>query len=82
MQEQFIGCVVMVQVCMLGEYLCIATLHKVKYPLVKSFHFITHRLEVAVKNSVDDVNVVSQFRSFVDALYKVNSLSTQKKSKV
>ena len=36
---------------------------------------MAHRLELAVKNTVDTVNAVSHFRIFIDALYKVYSMS-------
>jgi len=36
---------------------------------------MAHRVELAVKNSVDTVNVVSHFRIFIDELYKTYSLS-------
>jgi len=32
-------------------------------------------MELAVKSAVDDVNIVSNFRLFVDSLYKVYSMS-------
>jgi len=35
---------------------------------------MSHRLELAAKNAIDDVNAISHFRSFVDALYKVYSM--------
>jgi len=38
---------------------------------------MAHRLELAVKNSVDSVNAVSHFRIFVDQLYKVCSMSAK-----
>ena len=36
---------------------------------------MAHRLELTVKNSDDDVNVVSHFKMFMDELYKVYSMS-------
>ena len=37
---------------------------------------MAHRLELAVKNTVDTVNAVSHFRIFIDTLYyKVYSMS-------
>jgi hypothetical protein len=38
---------------------------------------MAHGLELAVKNAVDTVNVASQFRIFMDELYKVYSMSPQ-----
>ena len=63
---------------MIGEYLGVATLLKVEYPLVKRCYSMAHRLELAVKKVVDDVNAVSYFRTFVDALHKIYSLSVKK----
>ena len=60
---------------MTGQYNGVATLLKAKYPLIKSFHCMAHRLELAVRNAVDTVNQVSHFRIFVDSLYKVYSMS-------
>ena len=53
MREQFIGFCSNGAGSMIGEYQDVATLLKANYPLVKSFHCMTHRLEYAVKNSVD-----------------------------
>jgi len=61
--------------CMIGQHKGVATLLKAKFPLLQTFHCMAHRLELAVKNSVDDINVVSHFKIFVDALYKVYSMS-------
>ena len=60
---------------MIGQHKGVASLLKAKYPLLKTFHCMAHRLELAVKNSVDTVNAVSHFRIFVDELYKVYSMS-------
>jgi len=60
---------------MTGQFSGVATLLKAKFPLIKSFHCMAHRLELAVKNAVDTVNVASQFRIFTDELYKVYSMS-------
>ena len=35
---------------------------------VHTFHCMAHRLELAVKNTVDTVNAVSHFRIFVDVV--------------
>ena len=39
---------------------------------------MAHRLELAVKKVVDDVNAVSYFRTFGDALHKIYNLSAKK----
>lgn len=36
---------------------------------------MAHRLELAVKNSIDDLNAIWHFKVFVDELYKVYSMS-------
>jgi len=58
---------------MTGEHKGLARLLKDAYLLVMSFHCMACRLELAVKDAVDTVNSVSQFRIFVDAIYKVYS---------
>jgi len=64
---QFVGFVVMVQFasCVIGQHRDAATVLKAKYPQLKTFHCMAHRLELAVKNSVDTVNNASHFRMFV-----------------
>ena len=61
--------------CMIGQHKGLATLLKSKYPQLHTFHCMAHRLELAVKNTVDTINAVSHFRIFVDELYKVYSTS-------
>ena len=50
---------------MIGEFSGVATLLKKSYPNLQSFHCMAHRLELAVKNAVDDVNAVSNFRMLI-----------------
>lgn len=57
--------------CMIGQHKGVASLLTAKFPQLKSFQCMAHRLELAVKNSVDTANVVSRFKMFVDELYKV-----------
>ena len=54
---------------MIGEHGGLAALLKKKFPLIKSVHCMAHRLELAVKNTVDTVNPVSHFRILLDAIY-------------
>ena len=61
--------------CMIGEHKGVATVLKGKFRPLQTFHYMTHRLELTVKNSVDDINVVSHLKIFVDALCKVYSMS-------
>ena len=58
---------------MLDEYLGVATFLK------QNIHCL--KVKLHVKNSVDSVNAVSHFRTFVDALYKVNSFVSKKNRK-
>ena len=74
LKTQFVGFCSDGASCMIGEHKGVATLLKAKFPLLQTFHCMAHRLELAVKNSVDDVNVVSHFKLFVDELYKVYSM--------
>ena len=53
----------------------VATLLRQRYHLLQTFHCMAHRLELAVKNTVDTVYAVSHFRIFIDTLYKVYSMS-------
>ena len=63
--------------CMIGHaaYRGVATLLRQRYHLLQTFHCMAHKLELAVKNTVDTVNAVSHFRIFIDTLYKVYSMS-------
>jgi len=77
LNAQFIGFCSDGASCMIGhgQHKELATLLKAKYTQLQTFHCMAHRLELAVKNSVDTVNAVSHFRIFVDELYKVYSMS-------
>ena len=79
LREQFIGFCSDGASTMMGQFNGVSALLKSKYPLAKAFHYMAHRLELAVKNAVDTVNVVQHYKSFVDELYKVYSLSPKKK---
>ena len=68
--------------CMIGQFSGVATLLKDKCPLLKIFHCMAHRLELAVKNAVDTVNVTSYFRPFVGELYKVYSMSPKNRNEL
>ena len=75
MREQFIGFCSDGASTMTGEHNGLATLLSRKFPGLKSFHCMAHRLELAVKNTVDAVNPVSHLRSLIEGIYKVYSLS-------
>ena len=61
--------------CMIGQFQGVAKLFRDKIPHIKSFHCMAHRLELAVKDAVDSVNLILHFRPFIDAVYKMYSLS-------
>ena len=67
---------------MVGEINGVATQLRSKFPHLKTFHCMAHRLELAVKNAVDSVNHVSYFRDFLDGLYKHFSLSPKNQREV
>lgn len=60
---------------MLGKHQGVATLLQSKYPNLVVFHCMAHRLELAVKQAIDDVNSVSHFRDLIDSIYKLFSMS-------
>jgi hypothetical protein len=60
---------------MLGKHQGVATLLLAKFPNLVVFHCMAHRLELAVKQAVDDVNNVSHFRDLIDSIYKLFSMS-------
>lgn len=61
--------------CMLGQFQGVSKLLRDKIPHIKSFHCMAHRLELAVKDAVHSVNCISHFGIFIDAIYKMYSLS-------
>jgi hypothetical protein len=61
--------------CMTGQYQGVAVLLRKDIPNLKAFHCMAHRLELAVKNAVDSVNCISNFRDFIDCVYKMYSMS-------
>ena len=66
LREQFIRFCCDGASTMMGQINGVSALLKSKYPLVKAFHCIAHRLQLAVKNAVDTVYVVLHYKSFVD----------------
>ena len=67
---------------MMGQFNGVSALLKLKYPLVKAFQCVVHRLELAVKNAVETVNVVLHYKSFVDELYKEYSMSPKNQAEL
>jgi len=57
-----------------GQHNGLAALLTRKFPLLKSFHSITHILELAVKNAFDMLNSVSHFHDLAEGLYKIYSM--------
>ena len=75
MHDQFVGFCSDGASCMIGEHKGVATLLKAKFPLLQTFYCMAHRLELAVKNAIEDVDVISHLKIFVDELYKVYSMT-------
>jgi hypothetical protein len=75
LSNQFVGFCSDGVSCTIGQHKGVATLLRQRYRLLQTFHCMTHRVELAVKNTVDTVNAVSQFTIYIDALYKVYSMS-------
>jgi len=75
LKGQFVGFCSDGTSCMMGHHRGLATLLKWEFSQWKTFHCMAHRLELAVKHSVDTVNAVSPFRILLDELYKVYSMS-------
>ncbi len=84
MQDQFVAFCICSDGAsnMMGRVAAVATLLKNSYPRIQIFYCMAHRLELDVKNAVDYVNGVSHFRSLIDELYKVYSLSPKKPIRV
>jgi hypothetical protein len=82
LSQQLVGFCSDGAISMIGQYSGVATLLKARYPIVQSFHCMAHRLELAVKNAVDTVNVTCHFRCFVDELYKVYSMSPKNQAEL
>jgi len=80
--EQLVGLCTDGASCMLGQFSGVAKLMKEKCPLLHSIHCMAHRLELATKNAVDNVNEVSHFRSFIDELYKIYSMSPKNQAEL
>jgi predicted RNA-binding protein with RPS1 domain len=82
MRMQFIGFCSGGASNMIGQHNGLAALLTATFPLIKSFHCMAHRLELAVKQSTDTVNSVSHFRDLVDAIYKVYSMSPKNQREI
>ena len=67
---------------MIGQYSGVATLLKNQYPAMSSFHCMAHRLELSIKHAVDTVSELSDFRCFIDEVYKVYSMSSKNQSEL
>lgn len=54
---------------LLGKKAGVAKRLKDIYPLIFSWHFLNHRLELAVNDTMKDLNSINHFKSFIDSLY-------------
>ena len=82
MKVQFVGFCSDGASTMTGQHNGLAALLTANYPLIKPFHCMAHRLELAVKNATDTVNSVSHFRDLVDGVYKVYSMSPKNQREI
>ena len=57
LKGQFVGCCSDGASCMIGQHRGLATLLKSEFSQLKTFHCLVHRVELAVKHSVDKVKL-------------------------
>lgn len=67
---------------MLGRVGGLHALVKEKYPHVISWHCVAHRLELSVNDALKSVNATNHFKSFLDEIYKLYSMSTKNKTQL
>jgi len=67
---------------LLGKKNGVAKRLQERYPLIFSFHCMNHRLELAVGDSVKDVNAVNHFKSFMDSLYVLYNASPKNQNEL
>ncbi len=82
MKVQFVGFCSDGASTMIGQHNGLAALLTAKYPIIKPFHCMAHRLELAVKNATDTVNSVSHFCDLVDGVYKVYNMSPKNQREI
>lgn len=82
LQEQLIGFCSDGASNMIGHFRGLATLMARDYPLLSTFHCMAHRLELAIKNAVADVNCMSHFSDLIDSIYRVYSVSPKSQREI
>ena len=55
---------------------------KSKYPNVLSWHCAAHRLELGVADALKSVNATNHFKSFIDELHKLYSMSPKNQAEL
>ena len=64
-------------IVMLGKKSGVATRLTSRFPKLFVWHCMNHRLELAVSDAVDEVNSVNHFKTFIQKLYSVYSMSNK-----
>lgn len=67
---------------LLGKKAGVAKLLKDKYPLIFNWHCLNHRLELAVSDTMKDINATNHFKSFIDSLYVLYNNSPKNKNEL
>lgn len=67
---------------LLGKRNGVAKRLKDRYPLIFSLHCMNHRLELAVCDSIKDVNATNHFKSFMDSLYVLYNASSKNQNEL
>lgn len=60
---------------MLGKYTGVAARLRQYFPRLFIWHCLNHRLELAVSDAVDDVTAINHFKTFMDSIYCLYSMS-------
>ncbi|XP_022182073.1 E3 SUMO-protein ligase KIAA1586-like [Myzus persicae] len=67
---------------LVGKKKGVAKQLKRKYPLIFSWHCLNHRLELAVNDTMKDLNAINHFKSFIDSLYVLYNNSPKNKNEI
>lgn len=67
---------------LLGKKNGVAKRLKDRYPLILNWHCMNHRLELAVNDSVRDVNATNHFKTFIDSLYVLYNASPKNQNEL
>lgn len=73
--QNWIGLAVDGASVMMGSKTGVATRLKAKFPLIVSWHCFNHRLELSVNDAVKSCTEINHFKSFMDMLYAIYSMS-------